>query len=450
MTRRPWTAAFLLWATFLASLASAQELPPARQGLRAVPLPNLTVLEPPVADQLRSAQRALEQAIEGRAGSSALAAAYGSFARVLHAYELFDGAESAYQNAATLAPADGRWPYLLGYLFQQTGRLTDAEAQLVRVLRVEPARRETAARLADVYLGLNRLRESREHFQALRDVFPAFAANGLGDVALREGRFNDAVQHFRDALARVPQATAVHYALAMAYRGLGRMDEARAELERRGSGVITLGDPEVESLRALVRGERLLTIRGRAAFDAGQYRDAASWFARAIADLPETVPPRVNLGMTYIRLGEPDKAIEQFETVLRLNPDDDETATNLAILLADRSRFGDAIAVLRSARARLPRSTPVATTLARLLAASPDRTLRNGAEALALAQEVFAAMPSPVHAETVALALAELGRCADAHAWLLRALSAAEQAADTAEVERLTTLLPKYSSSVCR
>jgi Flp pilus assembly protein TadD len=450
MTRGLRTAAPLLCAIILASFASAQELPAARQGLRAVPLPDLTALETPVADQLRSAQRELERAIERRTGSSTLATAYGSFGRLLHAYELFDGAESAYQNAATLASADGRWPYLLGYLFQQTGRLTDAESQFTRALRLEPARRETAARLADVYLRLNRLRESREQFQALRDLFPAVAAQGLGDVALREGRLNDAVQHFRDALTRMPQATAVHYSLAMAYRGLGRLEDARTELDRRGSGVITLGDPEVESLRALVRGERLLTIRGKAAFEAGQFRDAASWFASAIADAPEAIAARVNLGTTYIRLGEPDKAIEQFEMVMRLNPDDDETATNLAILLADRSRFADAIAVLKTTRARVPRSTPVATTLARLLAASPDRSVRNGAEALALAEEVFAASPSPVHAETVALALTELGRCADAHAWLLRAVAAAEQAVDVAEVERLRALLARYSSPACR
>ena len=449
MNRRRPLAALLLCATVVAALASAQELPPGRQGLGAIPLPNLAVLDPPVADQLRHAQREVEQAIERRVGSASLAAAYGSFARALHAYELFDGAEAAYQNAAILAPADGRWPYLLGYLFQQTGRLGEAESQFVRVVRLEPARRETAARLADVYLRLNRLRESREQFQALRDVFPAFAAHGLGDVALREGRFNDAVQHFRDALERVPQATAVHYSLAMAYRGLGRMDAARAELERRGAGVITLGDPEVDSLRALVRGERLLTIRGKAAFEAGQYRDAASWFAMAIADSPEAVAARLNLATTYIRLGEPDKAIEQFETVNRLDPDDDETATNLAILLADRSRFADAIAVLRKTRVRVPRSTPVVTTLARLLAASPDRSVRDGAEALALAEEVFAVSPSPVHAETVALALIELGRCADAQTWLLRAIAAAEQASDVAEVERLRMLLPKYASG-CR
>jgi Flp pilus assembly protein TadD len=284
-----------------------------------VRVPNFDGMEAPVVEQLRSAFRAVEQAASSRAGSSTLAAVYGSLGEVCHAYELFDCAEAAYSNAARLAPAQWRWPYLLAYSFQQTGRLEDAASQFWRALQLNPGRREAAARLADVNLRLNRLRDAREQFQQLREVFPGFAANGLGEVALREGRFKDAVREFQTALDRVPQATALHYSLAMAYRGLGRIDEARAELEQRGPGVIRLGDPTVDALSNLVRGERLLVIRGRAAFDTGDFRDAAAWFSKAITYAPDSVAARTNLALTLIRLGERDKAMEQIEAVRRLD-----------------------------------------------------------------------------------------------------------------------------------
>ena len=70
-------------------------------------------------------------------------------------------------------------------------------------------------------------------------MFPAVARRGLGDVALRERKFAEAIEHFRAVLDRVPQAVAIHYSLAMAYRGLGRMDEARAHLQRRGPKACT-------------------------------------------------------------------------------------------------------------------------------------------------------------------------------------------------------------------
>lgn len=458
--RRSRVVAALCMQIMVTVTIRAVDLVPARAGLRPVPLPDSDAVEAPVAGQLRAAARAVEEAGE-HSQRETLAAAYGSLARLCHAYELFDCAEASYANAGSLESRRSTWPYLLAYLFQQTGRLDDAESQLWLALQLDPARREAAARLADVYLRQNRLRQARDQFQELRDVFPAFAANGLGEVALRERRFTDAIQHFRTALERAPQATSLHYSLGMAYRGLGRLEEARAELDRRGPGVIRLGDPEVDNLSTLVRGERLLVIRGKAAFDAGEFRDAVSWFTRAIADAPDSVSARAQLGMTFVRLGEPEKAIEQFEAVLRLDPADQPTAINLAIILSDRSRFRDAIAVLTRAMveaadlqvgpsgAQPPQSAATATTLARLLAAAPDRSVRDGAKALELARAVFERDPAAAHAETVAMALAELGRCEEAREWMLKAISVAERAGDRAEAARLKAQLPKYATAGC-
>jgi cytochrome c-type biogenesis protein CcmH/NrfG len=133
-----------------------------------------------------------------------------------------------------------------------------------------------------------------------------------------------------------------------------------------------------------------------------------------------------------------------------LNPDDEETLVSLAILMAEQQRYLDAVTVLAEANQRFPARTATATTLARLLASSPDRSIRDGRRALDLAQGVFAANPSPVHGETVALALAELGRCDEALTWMKRAVAEAEQAKDVTEAARLRGELPKYESASCR
>jgi predicted Zn-dependent protease len=44
-----------------------------------------------------------------------------------------------------------------------------------------------------VYLGLNRLREAREQFQSVLSLFPVLSRQGLGEVALRERRFEEAI-----------------------------------------------------------------------------------------------------------------------------------------------------------------------------------------------------------------------------------------------------------------
>jgi hypothetical protein len=55
-----------------------------------------------------------------------------------------------------------------------------------------------------------------------------------------------------------------------------------------------------------------------------------------------------------------------------------------------------------------------------------------------------------VHAETVALSLAELGSCAEAASWLQRALAEAEREGNVDLVARLRKELPGYERTPCR
>jgi tetratricopeptide (TPR) repeat protein len=463
--------------------APGNEIAPPRSGLRAVPLPGLETLEPAVSEQIREQERALRALVE-RGSASRLADGYAQAARLFHAYELFDSAEAAYLNAIRLAPNQAAWFHLLGYLYQQTGQLEQAAERFEQAIRVQPDDRAAIARLAQVYLDLNRMREARERFQSVEDVFPLLSRNGLGEIALRERRYDEAVSHFRAVLERAPQASSIHYSLAMAYRGLGRLDEARAELARRGPGALSVGDPIVDGLQALVRGERGLVAQGRKAYEAGQYEQAAIAFARAVEAAPSSVTARVNLGLAQLQLGKTAEAMTTLQAAFDLepgnsdasrelvrlllrsgraedavhvlttshsaNPDDEETLVGLSILLAQQNRFRDAVDLLDQANRRFPERTATATTLARLLASSPDRALRDGGRALDLANAVHAAEPTPVHGETIALALAELGRCEEALSWMKRAVTEAEKESDAAEARRLTGEMPKYAGASCR
>jgi tetratricopeptide (TPR) repeat protein len=426
-------------------------LPPARSGLGAVPLPLLDGLEPAVASQLREAREAFERAAMAGARTRDLADAYGELGRVFHAYELVESAAPAYVNAMRLAPGDGRWPHLLGYLYQQVGRLEDSAGRLQDARRVQPNEAVLAVRLGDVYIGLNRLRDAREQFESVLATFPAAARNGLGEVALREGRFKDAAEHFEAALARVPQAVSIHYSLAMAYRGLGRLEDARSHLQRRGPGGVNAADPLVDSLQTLVRGERLLVIQGSRAYAAGRFDDAARAFERALAAAPASVAARVNLASALVQLGDLPRASEQLQEAYARAPGDVEASLiGLALLLSERERYRDAIALLDGAERRVPGRPAAATTLARLLASSPDLAVRDGRRALVLATAVHASRAAPADAETMALALAELGRCAEALDWMRRAVADAERAGDAAEAGRLKAEIPRFDAAACR
>jgi tetratricopeptide (TPR) repeat protein len=493
MSHRLLCAACVIVASLAASprSGSAQESPPAsdlapaRPGLVVVPIPRLDSLEPAVAGQLREARLEFERVVaKPGAGRSDVATAYGSLGQAFHAYEFFEAAEGLYANALRLAPGEVKWLHLLAYLYQQIGRLEEAADRFLAALRAGPDDHAAAVRLGEVYLGLNRLRDAREQFESVQTRFPAAARSGLGEVALREGRFEEAIRHFRAVLERAPQATAVHYSLAMAYRGLGRLAEARSHLEQRGPGGITPVDPIVESLQTLVRGERLLVIQGSRAYEAGKFDDAARAFRQAIGVAPDSVSARVNLGLalsqlgdtagaleqlriafeqapgdtnasgplirTLLRLKREDEAIEILTRVTAVDPADEGMLVSLSILLAHRERYREAVALLEDGHRRFPDRTTTATTLARLLASSPDLSLRNGPRALELAMAVYATSPTPADGETIALALAELGRCDQALEWMQRAVAEAERTNDAAEAARLRVETRNYVSVSCR
>ena len=472
VTRRLAQAVVLLLGVHAA--AAAQET------MRPVPRPALDGVDREVAQQIAEAHAAVEAMAARGSGGRDLGNAYGDLGRIYHAYEIFESAEAAYANAARLASRDNRWPYLLGYLYQQTGRLEDAARSLLAAERAAADIPALHLRLGDVYLGLNRLREAADQFQRVIDIFPAMARRGLGEVALREGRWQEAIRHFEFALARVPDASALHYPLAMAHRGLGRVDDARRHLGLRGDRGIVAPDALVDGVQTLVRGERALVMYGRRAFEAGQFGEAAAAFRKAADARPESAAARANLAAALQQLGDRPGAIEQYEAALRLDPreaaaraglgrlliaegrraeavghlraaldlspGDQGLAVSLAILLADMQQYREALAVLDEDYQRHGPRAAATTTLARLLAASPDRTLRDGERALRLASTLYAEDAAPAHAETVALALAELGRCGEAAEWMRRAVAGAEGQ----EAVRLRGELPNYESATCR
>jgi len=182
----------------------------------------------------------------------------------------------------------------------------------------------------------------------------------------------------------------------------------------------------------------------------GNAADAVTHLRAAFEVAPDDADVARELVRVLLRLHRNDEATAVLTKLRSVSPDDEETAVSLAILMAQQERYGNAIVLLAEDYRRFPDRVATATTLARLLASSPDRSLRDGSRAFEIATKVFAAAPTPVHGETIALALAELGRCDDALTWMRRAVGEAEQAGDSAEAIRLRGEMPKYQTVSCR
>jgi tetratricopeptide (TPR) repeat protein len=353
-----------------------RSLKPTRKELLEVHLPDLSTLEEGVREQLTAEQDSLAATLKNPAVSDAsLSEAYGKLGQTYHAYSLTAPARECYFNATTLAPNDFRWIYLPAKLDQQAGHFQDAISRFLRARSLRPEYVAAPVNLGNIFLELNRLSDAETAFARALEIEknnPA-ALYGMGQVSASNRDYAAAVRYFEETLAQVPDATRVHYSLAMAYRGLGNAEKVKAHLAQQGTVGVRVSDPLVDGLQDLITGERVYLSRGKIAFEAQRYAEAASEFRKAVAIKPESVTARVNLGAALTQTGDLKGAAQQFEEALRIEPGKANAHYNLAVILAGQNKHELAIAHLRSALAVEPNDTNARFLLAQQLNRSGNR-----------------------------------------------------------------------------
>ena len=257
--------------------------------------------------------------------------------------------------------------------------------------------------------------------QALRER--ALEADANGDLP-------EAVRQFQLAVELDPDDALLRLSLGMAHDRAGDPRAALPELE----AALRL-DP------ALTQAHYVLgTLLERGGRDA----EAIDRFTAAVAQDPESVETQLRLANALRRTGRVEASLAAYRRVLELDAG------------AEEARFGEAMALVRlgrhrEARARLEAALrgaaahPVfATALARLLAASPDARVRDGRRAFEIIEVVVAEHQTTDVAETMAMALAELGEFRGAMEWQQLAIDVATDAGRPDVAARMSDNLALY------
>ncbi|MDZ4729860.1 MAG: tetratricopeptide repeat protein [Xanthomonadales bacterium] len=142
----------------------------------------------------------------------------------------------------------------------------------------------------------------------------------------------------------------------------------------------------------------------------GRHEEAVAAYLQALQQHPGDLDARYNLANAQRRLGQPDQATENYRLVTNADPARIEAQIALAQILSEQQLWSAALEVLRTGLQSHPQDGRLALQLARLLAAAPDSAIRDGATALRLAEQLFSREQSLAHGETLAMALAEVGR----------------------------------------
>jgi Flp pilus assembly protein TadD len=149
----------------------------------------------------------------------------------------------------------------------------------------------------------------------------------LAVLAMQQGRLDEAVTHYRDALVRAGSSPDLHVNLAVALAESGRTEAAEAELAH--ALALDPGHPEAHATLGA-----LLARTGR--LDEAVAHDRA-----AIRSAPHLAAAHGNLGSALARLGRFDEAETELREALRLAPDDPDARRNLERVLQATGRGPD-------------------------------------------------------------------------------------------------------------
>lgn len=278
------------------------------------------------------------------------------------ANDFLDEAVACYEHAAALDDRDARIWYRLANTRMSMGDAEQAvelfRAAIERAPKYPPAR----WRLGYSQLRLGRLDEAESSFrEAITiDEDQPLARLGLARVALQRGDGSEAAAILEALLVRHSRMSYARYLLGTAYRQLGRMKEARRELEASSIGPDPSGpgqrppaepqagrkDPWQDEMEALRVSFRMVLGQARQEFESGNVASAVTILEKLHRERPKDATVNLNLGMLYVETGRAQEAVRLLDAALRANP---ESFLIVADLAAAQLSAGNAEEALRSA-----------------------------------------------------------------------------------------------------
>ena len=283
-----------------------------------------------------------------------------------------------------------------------------------------------------------KLPEAIEECRKALEISPEYpeAHNTLGNILAKQEKYDEAIADYRAAVRADPNYPDAHNGLSSALLKKGAFVEAEAEAR--------------EALRLTPMHLPALFSLATALHNQGKLDQAADYYHQILELKPDLYTPRRYLGNIFVAQGKPDQAISEFNMALKIRPQDADTRVVLGVVLLQKDRIDEATAQFLEAAKLQPTNAIVnyqlalihqsrketsaaidcyhkalkaqpdwpesLNNLAWILAANADATLRNGAEAVALAERAckLTGYKEGIFVGTLAAAYAEAGRFRDA------------------------------------
>jgi len=334
---------------------------------------------------------------------------------------------AAYREAILAKPQYPDAHNNLGLALASAGQFNEAIDEYRLALAANPGYAEAYCNLGRALQEQGRRPEAMQQFQVALAIRPDYAEahNNLGFALASENRLDEAKGHYRRAIESDPRYADAYNNLGVALARQARLDEAIVDF-----GKALELDPALAGVE---------NNMGHALLSKDNVDEAIPHLLNALGLGPETAQLQKDLGAALAEKGQIDGAIPHFERALQIAPNMVEAYSYLGMALVMKGQEVAGLAQWRLALRKDPDNLQVLNDTASLLATSSDGALRNGKEALPLAEHAvqLTSARDPGLLGTLAAAYAEVGEFDKAIELEQRATDLATQQGNT----RLATTL---------
>ena len=183
---------------------------------------------------------------------------------------------------------------------------------------------------------------ARTILQSLSIRYPkdATVLNNLATVYLQLGQLQQATETIRKAMRWVPNHAPSQLTMAFIMQASGKLDLAFAYAKKAIEFQPTMSDAHA--------------FAGKVCFQASDMGKASFYFAKAIELGNSDLVIREMLGMVLLNMGKPDKALEQFDLVLKVSPTNTGSISGKSIAMALMGEINTALQILAKAKVDFP------------------------------------------------------------------------------------------------
>ena len=224
------------------------------------------------------------------------------------------------------------------------------------------------------------------------------AHHNLADALLMQQKTDEATKHYLESLKIKPDHLDAHYNLGTVYLSAGKLNEAIPHLER-----------ALELRPDLTQARNNLAV---SLARLGRLPEATVQFSKLLEDNPANAEVHYNMAVALKDQGRLSEATRHFFFATQFNPQYAQAHFDLAMTLFRLQQPHQAVPHLQAAVNINPNWVNALNNLAWVLATHPDPRLRNGREAVALAERASKLVNPTPHAllDTLSAAYAEAGR----------------------------------------